>query len=199
MVTINTKDILHISDAAKENGYEVGIRDIALVILLEYFKEPEIAYSAVYGKNGTKSEMVQYTKGGKIKFVKGYMDANYPSLWESRRGKKKEDISFEENKAYMLQLKSRTEAAIQNSEITKKDGLKILADLSIKLNDKFQVTNNSMEQRVVVYPKFNHVCEFTKKECWLQTKEFAMEHWNLVERPDEHQQKEEEDDIKTED
>jgi hypothetical protein len=96
----------------------------------------------------------------------------------------KQDISFEENKAYMLSLKKQTEEAIENEEIDKKDGLKILADLSVKLNDKFNVADNTKNQVVIVNQKFNDVCPYCNREISAKvlTKEEAIKMYNLVEK-----------------
>lgn len=91
------------------------------------------------------------------------------------------DITFEENKAYMLKLKKDTEDAIENNEIDKKDGLKILADLSVKLNDKFQVREERIEQVVHVFTKFNAVCQ-CGREIYIPTKQDLMKKYNLIEK-----------------
>ena len=56
------------------------------------------------------------------------------------------------------------------------------ADLRVKLNDKFGASEKAEDQYIVVQTKFNHICQWTNRECWLQTKEYAKEHWNLIEK-----------------
>ena len=62
--------------------------------------------------------------------------------------------------------------------------IKTEADIRVKLNDKFGASEKTSEQYVVVQPKCNHICEITHRECWLQTKEYAKEHWHLIDDPD---------------
>lgn len=194
MKKITIDDFNKILADAKKMGYDLRMSDIFYTFELQRFESNKIVYSVLFGKGGSKEEIDSYDRSSKIKFLKKYINVNYPNIAsvgdeQSNRGMSKksgaehEDITFEENKAYMLKLKKETEAAIKKGEIEKKDGLKILADLSVKLNDKFAVSEKQDEQRIIVYPKFNTICERTNSECWLQTKEFAMQHWGLIEDP----------------
>ena len=62
-----------------------------------------------------------------------------------------------------------------------KDGLKIMADIRVKLNDKFKVESKQQDRMIVVERKFNFVCPATRKECYQLDKEYAMKKWNLIE------------------
>jgi hypothetical protein len=95
-----------------------------------------------------------------------------------------EDITFEENKAYMLKLKRDTEMAMEAGEIEKKDGLKILSDISTKLNDKFSVTAEVKDQYVCVEQKYSSICSYCGRECAPppMSKEEAMKMYNLIEK-----------------
>ena len=82
----------------------------------------------------------------------------------------------------MIKLKKDTEEAMANGEIEKKDALKILADISVKLNDKFNVKDaNEDRQVVIVQNKFNAICE-CGREIYVPTKEEMMKKYNLVEK-----------------
>lgn len=194
MGKIGIEDFNNILSDAKKIGHNLRMSDIFYTFELQRFDNKGVVYSVLFGKGSSQEEIDEYDESVKIKFLKKYINTNYPLVSpgeneQVKRGKPKkeveshEDITFEENKAYMLKLKKETEAAIKKGEIEKKDGLKILADLSVKLNDKFAVSEKQDEQRIIVYPKFNTICERTKTECWLQTKEFAMQHWGLIEDP----------------
>ena len=98
--------------------------------------------------------------------------------WDS-----KDDITFEENKAYMLKLKAKTEKAMEDGEIDKKDALKILADISTKLNDKFGAKEEIKDQIVQISPKYDYICPRCQTEVSRRpmTKEEAMKEFNLIE------------------
>jgi hypothetical protein len=120
-----------------------------------------------------------------MQYLKGYVDMNFSD--GTRKKKKKDsddgdDITFEENKAYMLKFKKDIEKAIEDGEMEKKDGYKALADISVKLNDKFQVQGEVKEQLIVVNTKFNAICGSCGREIYIPTKEDLMEKYNLVEK-----------------
>ena len=69
-----------------------------------------------------------------------------------------------------------------NQEIDKKDGLKILAQISTTLNDKFKVSSEDVQQRIFVNKKFNSICSNCGKELYIPTKEDLMEKYDLVEK-----------------
>lgn len=166
MRKINIEDFNKILADAKKMGYNLRMSDIFYTFGLQRFDSPKIVYSVLFGKGSSQEDVDYYDESSKIKFLKKYINANYPSddVGQPKRGKPKkageshEDITFEENKAYMLKLKKETEEAIKKGEIEKKDGLKILADLSVKLNDKFAVSEKQDEQRIIVYKKYNDIC-----------------------------------------
>ena len=194
MGKISIRDFNKILADAKKMGHDLRMSDIFYTFELQRFENKDVIYSVLFGKGNSQEHIDNYDNSSKIRFLKKYINVNYPlesstDSVQAKRGRPKkmesehDDITFEENKAYMLKLKKETEEAIKKGEIEKKDGLKILADLSVKLNDKFAVSEKQDEQRIIVYPKFNTICERTKSECWLQTKEFAMQHWGLIEDP----------------
>ena len=84
----------------------------------------------------------------------------------------------------MLKLKKDTEDAMERHEIEKKDGLKILAQISTTLNDKFNVTSEEKNQIVIVNQKYDDLCPrcFTEIARRPISKEEAMEMYNLVEK-----------------
>ena len=146
------------------------VRDIAYVVLCSVFDDNEVAYKTLFGeydsvdKYDNKDEIIELKKIIKTVTTKTH-----------------EDITFEENKAYMLKLKKDTENAMAIGEIDKKDGLKILADLSVKLNDKFSVNEEVKDQMVVVNTKYNAVCPYCQHETYIPTKEDLMKEYNLKE------------------
>ena len=182
MNKISIEDFNKILADAKKMGYNLRMSDIFYTFELQRFENKEVIYSVLFGKGSSKEEIDSYDRSNKIKFLKKYINVNYPILpsvekEQLKRGRQKkaveehEDITFEENKAYMLKLKKDTEEAIKKGEIEKKDGLKILADLSVKLNDKFAVSEKQDEQRIIVYSKYNDTCPYCHHEIRRKTDE----------------------------
>ena len=85
----------------------------------------------------------------------------------------------------MLKLKADTEKAMEEGEIEMKDGLKILTDISTKLNDKFGAKEEMKDQIVQVLQKYDgEVCPYCHREISRNpiSKEEAIKMYNLVEK-----------------
>lgn len=184
---ISTEQVKQAIEDCKKAGHEIGIRDIAYVFLSKNFDDIRMPYRCLFGLdvdyNPDYAET--YDKTGTMQYLKGYVDMNFSD--GTKKKKKKvaddgDDITFEENKAYMLKLKKDIEKAIEDGEMEKKDGYKALADISVKLNDKFQVQGEVKEQLIVVNTKFNAICGSCGREIYIPTKEDLMEKYNLVEK-----------------
>ena len=183
-MNISIEDIKKIIEDASKKGFKIGVRDIAFVVLLDAFENEDIAYKCLFGSDsGFMQEYASvYARTGAVEYIKDYIDIL--SANNGSRSKKQDidDITFDENKAYMIKLKKDTEEAMANGEIEKKDALKILADISVKLNDKFNVKDaNEDRQVVIVQNKFNAICE-CGREIYVPTKEEMMKKYNLVEK-----------------
>ena len=172
-----------IEDCARAN-HTISVRDISYVLLSMQFDDSLVANKCVFGNDYDYNQdyHATYDQTSTMTYLKSYVE--YTLLNNKAKKKKTEDISFEENKAYMLSLKKQTEEAMAAGEIDKKDGLKILADLSVKLNDKFNVSDSSQEQYVHVFAKYDAVCSRCGAEISRRpiSKEEAIEMYNLVEK-----------------
>lgn len=170
---ITNEKIAEIITKMADGGYSVRVGDVAYVLLCRNFDDSQVAYKALFG-DGSDAEISLYSKSKAIVALVKCMKEMFG--WDS-----KEDITFEENKAYMLKLKRDTEKAMEAGDIDKKDGLKILTDISTKLNDKFGAKEEMKDQIVVVNCKYNSICE-CGKEIYIPTKEDLMNQYNLVEK-----------------
>lgn len=172
-----------IEDCARAN-HTISVRDISYVLLSMQFEDSLVAYKCIFGNDYDYNQdyHTTYDQTSTMTYLKSYVE--FTLLNDKKKKTKTEDISFEENKAYMLGLKKQTEEAMAAGEIDKKDGLKILADLSVKLNDKFNVSDSSQEQYVHVFAKYDAVCSRCGAEISRRpiSKEEAIEMYNLVEK-----------------
>jgi hypothetical protein len=172
-----------IDDCARAN-HTISVRDISYVLLSMHLDDSLVAYKCIFGNDYDYNQdyHATYDQTSTMIYLKSYVE--FTLLNDKKKKTKTEDISFEENKAYMLGLKKQTEEAMAAGEIDKKDGLKILADLSVKLNDKFNVSDSSQEQYVHVFAKYDAVCSRCGAEISRRpiSKEEAIEMYNLVEK-----------------
>lgn len=169
--------------ACSEHGFtDISESDIAYFVLKKEFRDANLAYRVIFGAYGGTSAL--YEEREDVSFLRSYINNTIaPSdIIRSKTMTKLSDISFDENKDALIKKLEELEEAKERGEIEYKDALKLEIDIRTKLNDKFKVSDTGNKQFVLVQPRFNHICEWTHKECWLQTKEFAMEHWGLVEK-----------------
>lgn len=180
---INKDTLNEILLAGRKKGFDIRIKDISYVLLCRSYEDKEVAYRSIFPVNtNIDKELKIYDNSVEVKFVRDTLNEVLPIISIKQQKKKtEEDISFEENKAYMLKLKKDTEKAIKDGEIDKKDGLKILADIAVKLNDKFKVHDDTTEQLVIVNVKYNSICE-CGREIYIPTKEDLMKEYGLIKK-----------------
>lgn len=168
---------------ASEQGLSLKVRDISYVLLRRYFVDRSYAFRVCFGADADYGDSVidAYEEGEGYAFLKEELEGVRDRSAMVYSSGALDDITFEENKAYMLKLKKETEEAMERGEVDKKDGLKILSDITTRLNDKFAVTAQQQDQLVVVNCKFNSLCE-CGKEIYIPTKEQLMKEYNLIEK-----------------
>lgn len=159
-----------------EKGFAISVRDISYILLCRSYEDDIVAYKSLFG-DSSEAEISYYKQSAPIVELGKLMAESLG--WNS-----KEDITFEENKAYMLKLKADTERAMEAGDIEKKDGLKILTDISTKLNDKFGAKEEMKDQIVQICQKYDDVCPHCSHEVARRpmTKEEAMQKFNLIEK-----------------
>lgn len=178
-----------INDCAKA-GYSVGMRDLSYVLLCRHYEDRATAYRILFGLDADFNADYAYTydQTASINYLRDYVDFNLNTDDITKKKKKKvsssEDISFEENKAEILNLIKATKQAFEKGKIEAKDALKIEADLRVKLNDKFGANEQVQDQIVVVQQKYDSICARCGTEIARRpiTKEEAMKMYDLIEK-----------------
>lgn len=176
---ITNEKLENIISDSKKAGYDVRVRDISYVLLCRFITDRIVVYKSIFGASTNDAEIDLYDQSKQINFLKNYLKDIAP-LGGANRKKKDSDISFDENKEEMIKLIKETQDAMDRGEIEAKDGLKIQADLRVKINDKFGVKEESNEQLVLVNCKYNEICS-CGREIYIPTKEDLMKKYNLVE------------------
>ena len=160
-------------------GIDISTTNIGFAVLSIVMGD-ELAYEAIFGG----AVMGDYARSERIAKLKEKVADYIGGDSIVVGGGAKADITFEENKAYVIELRQRTEQAMQDGVLDTKDGLTILKDLSVKLNDKFNVADKTINQVVVVNQKYSSVCEYCHHEIapYPISKEEAMRIYGLVEK-----------------
>ena len=174
---ISNEKIKSIIDEAKNDGRMVNVTDISFVLLSSIFSDVGVAYRCLF-RNTDENAIKRYSESETIKYLKKLVLKSSGVMVKNKNGY--DEVSFEENKQGIVDLIKDTEEALEKKEISKKDGLKILADLRVKLTEKFNIQGEQIEQMVVVEPKFNSICK-CGREIYIPTKEDMMKIYNLVE------------------
>lgn len=198
------KYIDKIIDDAKKHGYDVRIRDVGYAILCAKLDDPNMAYMLIFGDDGNLETfsrldrikyLVRYFQSEKLQAKEKDEAAEIANLIAKSKGKKTDSddgsMTFEENREGIEQ--QLREIVLLKKEAMSDEGgtdLKTLAllqkteaDLRVKLNDKFGAAEKTAEQYIIVQPKFNRICPYTRHECYEMTEEYAMEHFHLIKDP----------------
>ena len=157
----------------RKQGQQIRVRDIAFVLLSKIFESDVTAYQCLFGNEGYD----EYISSPLRKDIESYLKLQ--GRIKSQKSSESE-LSFEENKREMQGLIDRFEEGMENGTIDPAIGLAKIADIRVKLNDKFNVQEEQQERVIQVLKKFNAVCD-CGREIYVPTKEELMEEYNLIE------------------
>lgn len=159
----------------KESGETIRVRDIAYTLLSKMFADSKTAYQCLFGSEGyddyaddeMRGKLEQYMSDeGYIKSISTDADTG--------------GITFEQNRREMEILLEKTQQAMDDGLIDPKDALKIMADIRVKLNDKFKVESKQQARYIVVQKRYNNVCPHCNREIYIPSKQDLMEEYGLT-------------------
>lgn len=173
---MNNEQIKGTIEHFKESGETIRVRDIAYTLLSKMFVDGKTAYQCLFGSEGydeyaddeMRSKLEQYlSDAGYIRSISEDSDTG--------------TITFEENRREMELLLKKTQKAMEDGVVDPKDALKIMADIRVKLNDKFKVESKQQARYIVVQKRYNNVCPHCNREIYIPSKQDLMEEYNLIE------------------
>lgn len=181
---ITNEEIKKCIDDCIALGYNITTRDISFVLLLQFYEDANVAYKCIFSKdNNFNADYCEtYSQTNAISYLKIYAEQNFSK--GNKRGGQTEDLSFDENKAEMIRLIAETQRALENGDIETKDALKLQAELRVKLNSQFNVSEDQKDQMIMVNAKYDAICPSCGREVSRKpiTKEEAMKMYNLIEK-----------------
>ena len=161
---LGNDDIKNIIDDCLEKNKVVSTKDIAYVILCLNLEDSVVAYKCVFGNEDYDPDVhSSYDACDTVQYLKEYI----PYCIE--RANKRNDTR-------------ETQIDYSFGKIGKKDGLTILKDIAVKLNDKFNMADTFNNNVIIVNKKYNSVCSRCGAELYIPTKRDLMEKYNLIER-----------------
>lgn len=173
---ISKSKLKKIIEDAESKGHKLKVRDVAYAYLCTHFEESAIAYKVVYGEDVL--DTAAFDAKPHIAYIKDQI--KYSLVTDASESVDK--MSFDENKKEMIKLIKKTQDAMDEGLMEAKDGLKIIADIRVKLNDKFNVSDKSKSGIVIVEQKFNSLCPSCGREIYVPTKDDMMAQYGLVEK-----------------
>lgn len=161
----------------KESGETIRVRDIAYTLLSKMFADSKTAYQCLFGTEGYED----YADDEMRSKLELYLsDAGY--IRSISTDDDTGEITFEVNKKEMERLLVKTQQAMDDGLVDPKDGLKIMADIRVKLNDKFKVESKQQDRMIVVEKKFSGICEYCHHEIYVPSEEELMEKYGLIKK-----------------
>lgn len=203
-----------IIEEAKKHSYDVRVRDVGYATLVVGLGDEELAHKLIFGDDGNAKTYMQLPH---IKYLVNHLKAEDLKRKESKeaediakliaksKGKKTDNadgsMTFEENREgietqlrEIVELKKEAMNPMSDEQGTDLKTLALLqkteADLRVKLNDKFGAAEKTAEQYIIVQPKYNKICPYTRHECYEMTEEYAMQQFHLIKDPDYKEDKE---------
>jgi len=146
----------------RSRGLDVGLRDVSFVVLSAVYGDDALAYRSMFGDSPELSE-AEYLSLPKMAEVRAAVLALQPEEPEASGA----IVSFDELKEGLI---ADMRALEELRDIRDEDGRSPLdakelatvvariADIRVKLTEKFNTTERVIEQRVVVNQKYDYVC-----------------------------------------
>lgn len=195
-----------IIEEAKKRSYDVRVRDVGYAVLVAGLGDENLAHKLIFGDDGNEATykelphikyLVNYLKSEDLKKSESKEAEDIAKLIAQSKGKKTDatndgSMTFEENRegieTQLREIVELKKAAMDEENGTDLKTLALLqkteADLRVKLNDKFGAAEKTAEQYIIVQPKYNKICPYTRHECYEMTEEYAMQQFHLIKDPD---------------
>lgn len=180
---LQLENISKIVSDCEQAGYNIRMADIGYIGLLNFFEDKEIAYEIIFRNDSAKTSVKEYEKSPQTKYLKQYIKENFRDLegekYSSQKSKnateRYKSLTFEENKEAMILMLGELKQAFDNKLLEYKDYAKMVSDIRIKLNDKFQVSDKTDDKMIVVNSKYNDICPYCSHEIRVKTDKDLLE------------------------
>ena len=153
----------------RSRGLDVGLRDVSFAVLSSVFGDETLAFRAVFG-DAPEIPAEEYLALQKVDEVKKAVSEEQPGDDETKGGAV---ISFDDLKEGLIDdmraleklrdsVDNEGRPTLEAKEMAQVVGR--IADIRVKLTEKFNTTERVVEQRVVVEQKFSSICPYCNRE-----------------------------------
>lgn len=183
---IKKDDIRLVLESVKGDFPDATEKDVVFVALCDVFQDKQFAYYMAYKKYNVQAASF-YREDKMVKLIAALEPFGLGVV-------DKKKLTKEENKQELINLIDRTERLMDTGDIEEKDGLKIIGDLRVKLNDKFEMEESQKQKRIIIVPsKHDLICQSTGRECtYFPTKAACMKKYNLIEKTEDYDNEQDE-------
>lgn len=185
------ENIIEIAKKARAKGFEnARARDVMFVankLIFDY--ESVFLYKSIINSSATEDEVCKYESSDLIRFI----EREVASLKLKKYSSYNNSISFDENRQgleeelnNLLEIRKKTSDGF-DAPLDIKDQLALskgIADIRVKLNDKFGSNEKEINRVVSVHTKNNFICPINNKECYIATKEDLINKYGLIDKKD---------------
>lgn len=171
---LNNDQVKGIISELKEQGYSVGMKDISYVLLCRFFQDHQLAFRTLF-QDQADLPFELYDQCDRVIAIGDFLDTNYheDSVVVGETKKPDETISFDELKKGLVEDMKSLEAlrdmktedgepALDAKEMATVVGR--IADLRVKLTEKYGATQKEDNHRVIVVSKYTKVCPHCGRE-----------------------------------
>jgi len=167
---ISNDDVREILSGLREQGVEAGLRDVSCAVLVHVYGDRLMAYRSVFGEPPSEGEYNAYWVERKTitiehevgKFFPEESDDQTVSFDDLKQGLIDDMNSLIELRDAKKIVDGKEYAALDPKEMAQV--VARIADIRVKLTEKFNTTERVVEQRVVVEQKYSGVCEYCGHE-----------------------------------
>lgn len=159
-MVLSVQQVRDIVTSFRSRGSDVGLRDVSFAVLALVFDDDALAFRAMFG-DSPAGQQEEYLSQPKIAEVKDAIRAEQPEDTPSSA------ISFDDLKEGLIEdmrslerlrdtLGDDGRPTLEPKEMA--TVVARIADIRVKLTEKFNTTERVVEQRVVVEQKYNAIC-----------------------------------------
>lgn len=168
-MVLTSQQVRDIVVGMRSRGLDVGLRDVSFAVLASVYGDESLAFRALFG-DAPEIPVEEYLAMPKVAEVKKAVLDEQPDNGEVTGGTV---ISFDDLKegliADMRALEKLRDSADDegNPTLEAKEMAQVvgrIADIRVKLTEKFNTTERVVEQRVVVEQKFSSICPYCNRE-----------------------------------
>ena len=175
-------DVREIVTKLRGLGMMAGLRDVSFAVLSRIYGDPQMAYRSIFG-DSPEMDLPEYSSQAHVSAVAAQVDKFfYPD--EGDADESGQSLSFDDLKQGLI---DDMNALIELRDKRTNEGGPMLepkemaqvvariADIRVKLTEKFNTTEHVVEQRVIVENKFDTICPVCHHEISVDPSLFEKE------------------------